>query len=97
MGLFRVVTLRSATSPRQRDSETYGMEKGINQWERWFWRSEIKVKCGHYHSKLILSKRSPKGKAFCDHPNFLHNMKGVPVVCEGDKWRCDIPLGKRIV
>jgi len=73
------------------------MEKGINQWERWFWRSKIKVKCGHYHSKLIPSKRSPKEKAFCAHPNSLHNMEGVPAGCEGDKGKCDIPPGKRIV
>jgi hypothetical protein len=68
------------------------MEKGINQWERWFWRSKIKVKCGHYYSK-----RSPREKAFCAHTNSLHKMERVPAVCEGDKWKCDIPLEKTII
>jgi hypothetical protein len=78
------------------------MENKTNQWERCFWRSKIKEKCGFYEVKVFTatfnpSRRSAKEKVFCMHPHSLHHVGATQASCEGDKMKCDIPRGKRIV
>lgn len=75
------------------------MKKGMNEWERWFWRSEMKVKCTYYRPKQQPSKRLSKGQVLCIHPHSLQipGADEKPASCEGDRDKCDIPKGKRFL
>jgi hypothetical protein len=78
------------------------MEKGTNQWERWFWRSKIKEECGYYEAGAIpmirnALKSSIRAKYSCGHPHSLHENGTVFPPCGGDTVKCDIPRRKRIL
>jgi hypothetical protein len=101
MKLAAMETSQNATSRWPSDNGLRNVGKVMNQWERWFWRSEMKVMCRHYLSKQQLSNRSGKQKALCAHPFSVQylgvGIVGRPVSCEGDRDNCYIPRGKRIV
>jgi hypothetical protein len=72
------------------------MKKGANQWDRWFWRSKITVKCRYYKRKSGRSKRSLDERAACIHPYSLPCKGEAPASCKGDMETCEIPRGKRM-
>ncbi len=75
------------------------MDDRSRRWERWFWRSKEKEDCGFYEVKVFSSARLSlsKKKVYCMHPYFLHRTSEPPPACEGDRVRCVVPRGKRII